>query len=52
MSETGAKVYLSISHATELQRINHGNSWSVYFRDPVDRTRMRLDQQRSGKHNA
>jgi catechol 2,3-dioxygenase len=90
--------------ATELQGINHGNSWSVYFRDPdrnmveiymdtgwyvpqpfgdrfslelddqqmraitaervksiagsmpqsewSDRTRMRLDQQRSGKHNA
>jgi catechol 2,3-dioxygenase len=90
--------------ATELQGINHGNSWSVYFRDPdrnmveiymdtgwyvpqpfgdrfsleldeqqmraitaervksiagsmpqaewSDRTRMRLDQQRRGKHNA
>jgi hypothetical protein len=34
--------------ATELQGINHGNSWSVYFRDP-DRN---MDQQRSGKHNA
>jgi catechol 2,3-dioxygenase len=90
--------------ATELQGINHGNSWSVYFRDPdrnmveiymdtgwyvpqpfgdrfsleldeqqmravtaervksiagsmpqsewSDRTRTRLDQQRSAKHNA